>query len=274
LTGFLNMAMTGLFDILFRPFRGIAPIWSLIIFSVLTGILMLWIFGKVSNQDKIRLVRDRVRGNLMAIRLFGDSPGVLFMLQWRILRDTAVYLKFALVPLLIMLVPVLLIIVQMNLRYAADPLEPGQAVMLKVTLSDNDAVDQGVTLETPAGVTAETPAVRINSLKEVAYRIRADLPGRHVIKLHCGEETIEKELLAGGPYQSVSTLRTGAGFFDKLLYPGEPPIAASSSFESIELQYGEREIRAFGFGVDWLIGFFIISVIAGFAFKGVLGVEI
>jgi len=34
---------------------------------------MLWLFGKVSNQDTIREVRDRIRGNLIAVRLFGDG---------------------------------------------------------------------------------------------------------------------------------------------------------------------------------------------------------
>jgi len=47
---------------------------------------MLWIFGKVSNQDAIHKVRDRIRGNLLGVRIFGDEIGIMFRLQGKILR--------------------------------------------------------------------------------------------------------------------------------------------------------------------------------------------
>jgi len=42
---------------------------------------MLWIFGKLSDQDTIHEIRDRIRGNLLGIRIFGDEIGTLFRLQ-------------------------------------------------------------------------------------------------------------------------------------------------------------------------------------------------
>ena len=57
--------MTRLFDGIFWPFMGLDPLWSLTLISFATGILMLWIFGKVSDQDRIKVVRDNIRGNLL-----------------------------------------------------------------------------------------------------------------------------------------------------------------------------------------------------------------
>ena len=85
-----NALVTGLFDLLFLPFGGLGPVWALVVFSLLTGVLMLWIFGKVSDQQAIRVIRDRIRGQLIAIRLFGDDLGLLFRLQGRLLRDTLI----------------------------------------------------------------------------------------------------------------------------------------------------------------------------------------
>lgn len=269
----LNTLLTALFDLLFLPFRALPPVGSLLVFSVLTGILMLWTFGKVSNQDSIRVVRDRTRGNLMGIRLFGDSIALLFRLQFRIFRDLTIYLKYALIPLLVMLIPVLLILTQLNLRYAKRPLEPGETALVKIKLRSPLTLQDGVTLEVPDGVTLETPGVRIEAQKEVAFRIRADEPGRYVLLVRAGGATLDKEILVGGDWQAVSEKKTGANVFDQILYPGEKSIPSSSPFRSVEVGYASRKLTVLGFNLDWILSFLVISIVAGFVFKGPLGVE-
>ena len=93
--------MTGLFDLVFLPFLSLDPMWGLTVVSLLVGVLMLWIFGKVSDQNAIGLIRDRIRGNLIGIRLFGDDLGMLFRLQGTIFRQTLTYLRYAMMPMLI-----------------------------------------------------------------------------------------------------------------------------------------------------------------------------
>lgn len=269
----LNTGLNGLFDLLFWPVSGLPPIWALTLVSLLAGVLMLWIFGLVSNQEAIRTIRDRIRGNLIGVRLFGDDLGVLFLLQWRLIRDNVVFLKYALIPLVVMFVPVLVIIIQLNLRFSARPLEPGQAALVKVTMHDAGAIERGVTLEAPAGVVIETEGVRVVQRREVAWRIRAQHAGSFDLVVRSGGEELAKELRVGGGWGATSTLRTSKSFFDKLLYPGEPPIS-SAAIESVEIAYPPLDLSLFGWSVNWLVFFFILSLVSGFAFRGVLGVEI
>ena len=276
--GALNGFLTGLFNILFRPFQGFGPIWALTVISLVAGVLMLWIFGKVSNQDAVRAVRDEIRGNLIGIRLFGNDLGLLFRLQGRILRRTLTYLRHALVPTLVMLVPVFLILAQLNLRFSVRPLEPGEATLVKVKLSGASPMSQSVELETSDGVVVETPGVRIESQREVAWRIRAERPGEHRLTVKVGDETAQKKLLVGSGWRSVPTLRT-AGLLDLLLFPGEPPLDSSGIIGSIEVSYATLPLTFLFWDVNslpagWLIFFFIASIAFGFAFRRVLGVEI
>jgi uncharacterized membrane protein (DUF106 family) len=270
--GVFNAALTGLFEGLFWPFRGLHPLWALLAISVVTGILMLWLFGKVSDQDRIRVVRDRIRGNLIGIRLFGDDLGLLFRLQGRILRQTATYLRHAFVPMLVMIVPVIFILIQLNLHFSVRPLAPEERAVVKVRLADAETMKQGVSLEAPEGVTVETRPVRAAMVREVAWRIRADAPGRHRLVVRAGGETVEKELVVGSGWGATSA-RRAAGLWDVLTWPGEPPIR-SGPVESIDVTYPELDLRFLGFGINWLVFFFIASIVAGFAFKGVLGIEI
>jgi len=270
----INLVMTRLLDLVVWPFKTLDPIWALLVVSLLAGVLMLWLFGKTSNQERIRTVRDWIRGNMMAIRLYGDDLGVLFKLQARILRATLTYMRLALVPMLVLIVPTLLILIQLNLRFASSPLVPGESTVVKVTLRDGSATSAPVELEVPDGVTIETEAVRIESLGQLAWRIRGETSGRHTLLVKTGEETLEKELVVGRRWGAVSEKRTGEGFLDSLLYPGEPPIGSESPIRAVEVQYSALPLAIFGFELHWLLVFFIASIAFGFAFKRALGVEI
>lgn len=270
----LNMVLTAGFGLLVWPFQATAPLWPMVFVSFVAGIVMLWIFGKVSNQDAIKDIRDTIRGNLIGVRLFQHDIGVLLGLQRTILKDTLRYMMHSLVPMLFMLVPVLLIMIQLNLHFSVRPLAPGESTVFKVHVRDASAIRDGVTLEAPEGITIETPAVRIPSQREVAWRVRGDEPGRYAMKVRFGNEVIEKDLVVGTGWTSVSPLRTGINMVDKLLYPGEAPLLPSMMIESISINYPALEITIFGFVIHWLLLFFVLSIVFGFAFKGLFGIEI
>jgi hypothetical protein len=44
--------------------------------------------------------------------------------------------------------------------------------------------------------------------------------------------------------------------------------------KAIEVKYPDRENKLFGLGVHWVITFFVVSLVAAFALKGVLKTEV
>jgi len=215
-----------------------------------------------------------MRGSILAIRLFGDDPGMLMRLQGNVLIQTLSYLRLALIPLLIMLGPVLLVLVQLNLRFEAGPLAPGEQAVIKVKLREASPLRQTVELVAPDGVTIETTGVRIDELSEVAWRIRGDQPGTHQLLVRTAGETIEKDLVVGQRWSNVSARRTGKSLIDQLLYPGEAPISSARQVESVEITYEPLDVSLFGWRIHWMIIFFVASLVFGFAFRRPLGVEI
>ena len=270
----INVVLTPVFDLICWPFRALAPMWALATISLASGILLVWLFGKTSDQDRIREIRDRIRGNLIGVRLFQHDISVVLSLQGRIFGDTFRFMGLALVPMLIMIVPVTLIMTQLNLRFAVRPLEAGEPVLVTVLVRDAAAHDQPIALEVPDGVTVETPPVQIRSTREITWRLRVDRPGDHALVVRVGNETLEKRLAGGTRWGPVAQLRTGRGMVDTLLYPGEPPIAADHGIEAVEIAYPPLDLRLLSIEVDWLIAFLALSMVVGFAFKGVLGVEV
>ena len=271
---FANRALTWLFDLACWPFLALPPIWAMTAISLVSGVVMVWIFGKVSDQKTIKQVRERIRGNLIGVRLFQSDIGVVLQLQRRIFGDTFNYMRYALAPMVVLLVPVVLIMTQLNLRFAARPFEPGESALVKVHVRDTSLLDGELGLEVPDGMTVETAAVRIPSTREVAWRVRVETRGGHRIKVRVGGRELETRLMAGDYRGAVPQRRTGRGMWDTLLYPGEPPIPGAHPVEAVEIIYPPLELGAFGWSLNWLVAFFVLSLAFGFAFKGVLGVEV
>ena len=270
----VNQALTPLFDLLCWPFLALPPIWAMAVISLLSGVAMVWIFGKVSDQETIKALREQIRGNLIGVRLFQSDIGVVLRLQGRIFGDTFHYMKLALVPMLVLLVPVLLIRTQLNLRFAVRPLEPGEPALIKAYVRDGAVLADPVMLETDGGVAVETPGVRMRSAGEVAWRVRAETAGEHRIVVRVGGESVETHLIAGAEWGAVPQQRTGRGAVDTLLYPGELPIDAAHVVETVAIGYPALEMRVLGWTTHWLVAFFVLSIAFGFVFKDALGVEL
>ena len=213
----INATLTSVFDIICWPLQALDPIWAMVVISLVVGLLMVWIFGKISNQDAIKLIRDRIRGNLIGVRLFQNNVRVVLGLQATIMRDTLRFMTHALGPMLVLLVPLVLVVMtQLNLRFSARPLRPGEHALVKVQVRDAAVLRGRVHLEPPDGLTVDTPAVRIPSGREVAWRIRAGEPGWHSLVVQIGDESIRKELVVGNGWAAVSELRTGRSLWDIL----------------------------------------------------------
>jgi hypothetical protein len=272
----LNSVLTFLFGLVHGAVRWLGPFWSLVVISGLGGILLVWIFGKVSNQQAIQKTRNRLSSELIALRLFKDDLRVFFGVQFQVLVWTLKYLRHSLIPMLILMVPAMIILIQLNLHYASRPLRVGEQAIVKVKLRNSNTLANGanVTLQSPDNLKIETGGVRAEELNEVSWRIRGVSPGRFNLSVTDGKETVTKQNVVGGRLEGVSSLRTGENWLTSLLYPGEAPIKSQSAIESIEIRYPELDLSMFGKHINWLILFLILSLIIGYAFKGVLGVQI
>ena len=113
------------------------------------------------------------------IRLYRDDLLTIFAAQMGIVRETMTYFRLSMVPMLWMMLPIVIIISQLQFQYGYESLEPGQNVLVKVELTEEaaervaetDGAD--VSLEVPDGVRLETPLVWIPSLREAGWRIAA-----------------------------------------------------------------------------------------------------
>jgi len=270
-------AVTRFFDVVLSPFAAMPPAVGLLVVSIVTGVVMLLIFGKTSNQAMITATKDKLKAYIMEMWIFRNDTRVMFSAIGSVIRNNLAYLRHSLRPLVFIFVPVLLIMIQLGIRYANEPLAPGDVAVVTARLrGDVRASESGVELAVPEGVSAVSAPLRIDATGEILWQIRAEDSGVHELRLSAPEGDVSKRLVVGegtGVVALAST-KAPAGSWDAFLYPSEPPVPRGSSIRSVSVEYPVREGVLFGLDVHWLLTFFVVSVAAGFALKGVFGIDV
>src|SRR5262249_7972709 len=131
----LNAAANVLGSTLLAPIA-VLPGWlSATLVAVASGLLLLLIFRYTSHQRWIKAVRNYMKANLLALKLFKDDPSVALGAQGRVLLGALLLLLLAIVPMAIMLIPVCLLASQLALWYQASPLRIGEPAVVTMTFN-------------------------------------------------------------------------------------------------------------------------------------------
>jgi len=274
--GIINSVLGKFFDLLLLPFRSLNPWAGLAFISLLTGLLMLFIYRLTSNQTGIRAVKDRIKAHLLELRLFQDNMGVTMKAQGHILRANLRYLALNLKPLLVMIVPLILILAQLNLWFGSEPLAVGRPAILKVKLKpDVNVLGTEFSLESPDQIAVETPPLRMEELKEVDWRINPTSPGIFNLTIIAAGKSYQKSVVVGGRrLEKVSSLKVKRSVLDEALYPGEKALPRESPIKTIEVVHPAKKLPIFGLRLHWLIAYLGLSILFGFALKKPFRVEI
>ena len=271
-----NAVIGGLFGLAVLPFRAMNPWLAMIVVSILTGLLMLAVFRWTSNQEGIRQTKEAIKAHLLELRLYKDSLAQQMRSQGRILRANGRYVLHALRPMLVMIVPVMLILIQLNLWFGSRPLAAGETAILKVKLAaGRSALASDISVDAPAGIVVETPPLRIEEEREIDWRLRAAAPGAYDLTLKLGPDSFTKSVRVGGSRLApISNVRPGPSLLDQIFNPGEKPLPRALPVESVEVDHPERRLTLLGLRLHWLVAYFALSIVFGFALKGVFKVEI
>lgn len=274
IVAWLNNAANALGRPLLAPI-GVLPGWlSATLIAALTGVLLLVVFKYTSNQRAIRRVRDDIDAHLLALKLFKDSTKVSLRAQGRILRGASRLMVLAIVPMLVMTVPVLLILGQLSLWYQSRPLQVGETTLITLALNgDSKRAMPEVRLQPNPAVAVEVGPVRVRSKREVCWSVRAREPGYRRLTFDVGRELEAKDLAIGDGYMKVSRLRPPWQWSDVLLNPAESPFRPDSMVRSIEIDYPGRS--SWTSGADWwVIYWFAVSMVAALCCRKMLKVHV
>lgn len=242
----------------------VAPV-SLLLVSVLAGILLLWVFSKTSDQRAIRATKKRLQAHLLEMRLYGDDPKVVVRAQRALAVDNLRYFGLMLRPALYVMLPMAALLLLMEGFYGMKPVPVGGSTIVTAQLRSLPAEGAAPELHAPAGIVVESPAVRDLADRQVSWRLRPEASLAGELEVRAGNSEAEKGIVTGGGIHFLVSRRVSS-IWEWILYPGEP-LLPKDDIEWIEVAYPSAEVSYFGWKMHWLIWFLIFSMVAALLLK-------
>jgi uncharacterized membrane protein (DUF106 family) len=252
-----------------------SPLMIVVVLSVVIGLLMIVLFGYTSDQKAIGIAKDQLKAHLLAVRLYRDQLHVVMGSYGKVLRGTGRYLKLAFKPLLYVIIPITLMIVWLDRSLGLTAIQTNTSFLLTARVNNPQTLDS-VSIELPPEITASAPPVHIAADNEVVWRLIASQQGAYDVKISAGGQNATKTVRVSSELAQVSPERWRGHFWERMFSSGESALPNDSAVESITVDYPERNIPLgiAGYEMNWIWLFFILSMIAGFIFKELLGIEV
>jgi len=262
-----------LFDLAFRLMKPLPALGVLALFAILTAVFSLLVVRWTSNQKAIRRMKDLIGAHVLEVRLFSDQPRVVLRAYLSLLVSLFGYLAYAMVPLLVLGLPLLLIYGQLEDRFAHMPVRPGCDFLLSANFANEDSLAD-VVLRLPPELVQTAPPVQIGAEREIEWRIQGKRSGIFDLDLVLHGQELSKRVVIGPESARIVPGRIAGSFWQQFMSPGEPPLPRGGLVEQIRIQY---PLRLFGVGpwkVGWLVPYAALTVIAVVLLRTPLRTEI
>jgi hypothetical protein len=268
-----NRIANAVFDPLLAPFGHEHPAFDLLLWPALMGVLAIAVYKGVSNQKALARVKGQISMRLLEIRLFSHDIAQVLRSTGAILVKNVLYLGNHMVPMVIMFVPFVVILAQLVAHYAYQPSPAGAVELLHVRLDPDAGVSaRDASLALPEGVSLDAPPVATAD-GQAFWRLRADAPGDHVLRVTLNGQVYEKSWAVGGDARRVPLRRLRG--LEAILYPGEPALPSDGPVVSMDLGIHPRALGPLPEGeLGIVLWTFVLSLAAGFAVKGLFGVTL
>jgi hypothetical protein len=279
--------LTSTFDVLLTPFEALGDVWALVLVSGLFGIVALLIFKQISWQAGIKKTKDRIKGHMIAIRIYQDDLAIVFGSVAKVVLRNFQYLGLNFGPILPLFVPFVLIASQLVVRYAFDPLPvvseataearlPGRAHMLTITMKPESRHEVGALIvQLPPHLKALSPLARNARHGVAVMEFAAIAPGAADIELLVGDRVVGTKSVAAGEVTRHMQPERVSSFWSSWLWPAERTFADDSPIATVTFAYPDRDLGFLPggpFGV--LVTFFIASIVFGIAVLKPLNIQI
>lgn len=284
----IHRILGAIFDAVLTPFEWLGDVFALVVVSGIFGVLALLVFKQISWQAGIKATKDKIKGHMIAIRLYQDDLRVVFGSVIKILLRNFQYLGLNFGPILPLFVPFVLIAAQLVVRYGFDPLPvhseselssmlPGKCTELEIRMKrGQEAEVSSLVIELPAHLRALSPLARNERDGIAVIEFAAVEPGEGQIELKvAGRAAGGKWVVAGTEAARSMQPERVSGFLASWLWPAEPTLPEDSPIDLIRFSYPSRELGYLPggpFGV--LLTFFLASIVFGIVILKPLNIQI
>ena len=158
--------------------------------AILTGVLTTLVLRWTTGPQALRDAFNRIYAHLLEFRLFFDEPWLIWRAQVALIGDNLKLLRLLLPATLILSLPMMWLIVQLDRVYGSRALHPGEVAIVTARLDAPLVATDRFELTTSGVVAVDSRPVRIFGEQQVVWRIRARSVGRPELQVRLNGRVI------------------------------------------------------------------------------------
>jgi hypothetical protein len=229
----INGLATKLFDLILIPLELMGNEMALILLSGIFGAIALIVFKHISSQKGIKAAKDKIKGHMIAIRVYQDDLVVVGSSVAKVMLRNVQYICLNFGPF-IPLAPLFVIVVaQTVVRYGFDPVPvvsaeereamlPGSGNELQIVMKPGqEAMASKLEITWPDGLTPVSPLVRNGSRGRAFQEFVGVSAGDYDIQMIIGGETYTKTISVGETSLRWLQNEKHAAGLEAFLWPAE-----------------------------------------------------
>jgi len=273
-----NLLVTKIFDYILYPFSFLNPFWAILFLSFVSSIVVLIIYAAVSNPNRIKDAKDKIKGHILAIRIYRDHWKVLLLSFVKSLFYTLKYFTLNFFPIIFILPILFFVFAQMEVRYGYRPFVKGEETVVKVRFTDDfDLKTSNVKIEKTDKVERKIPPVFVEALNEADYVFKIKSDKTFYLNFNVNGELYKKKFsVLNGKGNKSEALGIKTFFVSNpevFLYPAENKVIENSEIKYIYTKYPPYRIKFLGTKLHWLWHYLLWTLIIVLALKNKFGVE-
>ncbi len=176
------------------------PFWSIVILSFLISLLINVAYKFLTNQARMKELKDDIKRHQDEMKKFKDSPGKLMDIQKQAMAKNMEYMKHSFKPTLFTFLPIILVFGWMNGSFAFEPIHAGQEFTATIALNS------------PGNVTISLPD-QIELIKteakdlSTAYTLKADSIGEYLMSFSVDSKNYDKDVIISNKQEYASPIK-------------------------------------------------------------------
>ena len=253
----------------------------IVFMSIGSAVLALELFRRLSNQARLKLLRNRIQGNILQIGLYPDRIDILAGSLGAVLADTARSLRESIVPLVVMSFPIALVMIEVNTWCGSAPFGGGDEFTIRVQetkVPGQESIYRALSLEPSPGIELRTGALRIPEESSLYWRARVNpSAGQEDLVLRIRGDaggTAEKRIAAGIPPRRFGPKTAKWSFPEGVVTNSEGFLPSDAPVSLIEVSYPRAGYWFLGWHVDALVFYIILTLAVAAAVKPFMGVHL
>ena len=268
----INYFFTRLFDVILYPFTFVNDFWGVLFLSAISSLVVLVVYKYLSSPEKIKDSKDKIKANILAIRLYRDFWKVILTSFGKSVLYTLKYFSLNLLPLIVVLPILAPMFAQMDVRYGMRPFNMDEVAVVKAYFNE-DVENLDIKLVDNGAVKLLMNPVFVKAEKQVNWKVAVRSDKAIDLEIKVGDTTYKKALAAGNYKGAISNKKFSHSNIEHMMYPAEPLFNPAKELDAVYVGHPGKTINFLGTRIHWLWHYLVWVLVIVLGLRKKFGVE-